>query len=61
MLLDDIASILKQFMRSPRGRSRQVADEQPVVALQSIGFDDFLAINMQPGEILLEPILPERS
>jgi hypothetical protein len=59
MLLDNIASILKQFMRSPRGGSRQVADEQPVVALQSIGFDDFLAINMPPREYcLLAALIP---
>ena len=56
MLLDNIASILKQFVRSRRDRSREVTTEQPVVALKSIGFDDFLAINMPPREMLLDPI-----
>jgi hypothetical protein len=28
---------------------------------KSIGFDDFLAINMPSREMLLDPILPERS
>ena len=32
-----------------------------VLALKSIGFDDFLAIDMPPREMLLDPILPERS
>ena len=41
--------------------SRPVRAEQPVAALKSIGFDDFLAINMPPREMLLDPILPERS
>jgi putative DNA primase/helicase len=36
-------------------------DEQSIVPLQSIGFDDFLAIDMPPREMLLDPILPERS
>ncbi len=35
--------------------------EQPIATLTSIGFDDFLAINMPPREMLLDPILPERS
>ena len=61
MLLDNIASVLKQFVRSRRDRSREVTAEQPVVALKSIGFDDFLAINMPPRGMFLEPVLPERS
>ena len=61
MLLDNIASVLKQFVRTRRDCSRPVGDEQPVVTLKSIGFDDFLALDMPPREMLLDPILPERS
>jgi AAA domain len=60
-LLDNIAIVLKQFVRTRRGPSRQAGVEQPVAALKSIGYDDFLAINMPPREMLLDPILPERS
>jgi putative DNA primase/helicase len=35
--------------------------EAPVAALKSIGLDDFLAISTPPREMLLDPILPERS
>jgi hypothetical protein len=61
MLLDSIAGILKGVFRSRRDRSRGVTAEEPVVGLKSVGFDDFLAINMPPREMLLHPILPERS
>ena len=61
MLLDNLAGILKRFVRTRRVDSRPVRAGQPVVTLKSIGFDDFLAINMPPREMLLDPILPERS
>jgi putative DNA primase/helicase len=61
MLLDSIAGILKGFARTRRGPSRQAGADQPVAALKPIGFDDFLAINMSPREMLLSPILPEGS
>ena len=61
MLLDNIADILKQFVRTRRVTRVAVRAEQPVAALKSIGFDDFLAIDMPPREMLLDPILPERS
>ncbi len=61
MLLDSIANILKGFGRTRRADSRPVRAEQPVATLKSIGFDEFLAIDMPPREMLLDPILPERS
>jgi putative DNA primase/helicase len=61
MLLDSIAGVLKQFVRTRRGPSRQAGVEKPVAALKSIGFADFLAIDLPPREMLLDPILPERS
>jgi putative DNA primase/helicase len=61
MLLDNIAGVLKQFVRTRGGGSRRISTEQPVAALKSIGFDDFLAIDVPRREMLLDPILPERS
>jgi hypothetical protein len=61
MLLDSIADVLKRFARTRRGGFRQVGAEAPIPALKSIGFDDFLAINTPAREMLLDPILPERS
>jgi putative DNA primase/helicase len=60
MLLDNIADILKGFLPARANGSRRAGVERPVAALQPIGFDDFLAINMPPREMLLDPILPER-
>src|SRR5262249_48118881 len=34
---------------------------QPRTPLQSIGFGDFLSLSVPPREMLLDPILPERS
>ena len=48
-------------MRKRREGTRPVNAEQPVATLKSIGFDDFLAIDVPPREMLLDPILPERS
>ena len=61
MLLDSIAEVLKRFVSTRRVGSRHAGVERPVAALKSIGFDDFLAIDMPPREMLLDPILPERS
>jgi putative DNA primase/helicase len=61
VLLDSISGILKGVLRSRGESSREVTAERPVVALKSIGFDDFLAINMPPRQMLLDPIVPERS
>ncbi len=62
MLLDSIADMLKGFVRTRPVVSRKIeTEQQPVVALKSIGFNDFLAIDMPPREMLLDPILPERS
>ena len=60
MLRDSIAGILKVVLRA-RESSRPIATNQPMPTLKSIGFDDFLAINMPPRGMLLDPILPERS
>jgi hypothetical protein len=61
MLLDSIAGILTDVLRSRTERSRRIATDQPTCTLKSIGFDDFLAIDMPPRQMLLDPIVPERS
>jgi putative DNA primase/helicase len=61
MLLDNIAGVLKGLLPKRGGGSRPVSPGQPVAVLKSVGFDDFLAINMPPREMLLDPILPARS
>jgi putative DNA primase/helicase len=53
--------VLKQFAQRPRVGSRLAVEHQSVITLKSIGFNDFLAIDMPPREMLLDPILPERS
>ena len=35
--------------------------QQPLASLKPIGFGDFLSLNVPPREMLLDPILPERS
>jgi putative DNA primase/helicase len=61
MLLDSIANVLKSFVRTRRRGFRQVGAEAPIPALKSIGFNDFLKLDIPPREMLLHPILPERS
>src|ERR1700730_15611890 len=62
MLLDNFVGVLKQFVRKRREGAHPVnVEQQPVLALKSVGFDDFLAIDMPPREMLLHPILPTRS
>lgn len=46
--------------RQSIARHRHTA-EPPVPKLQPIGFDDFLSLDVPPREVLLDPILPERS
>jgi AAA domain len=60
-MLDSIAGILKVVLRSGGESFRQIATDQPIPTLKSIGSDDFLAINMPPRGMLLNPVLPERS
>jgi putative DNA primase/helicase len=61
MLLNNIGHILKSFLPTRGSGSGKVSVEQSVASLKSIGFDDFLAIDMPPREMLLDPILPEKS
>ena len=61
MLLDNIGHAWKRLLRARQVHSVDSTVQQPVAPLTSIGFDDFLAINMPRREMLLAPILPEKS
>jgi putative DNA primase/helicase len=61
MFLDNIGHAWKRLVRARQVHSVHSTVEQPVAPLKSIGFDDFLAINMPRREMLLDPILPGRS
>ena len=51
MLLDNFVGVLKQVVRKRREGAHPVnVEQQPVLALKSVGFDDFLAIDMPPRE-----------
>src|SRR5271170_4897696 len=42
-------------------RTTRPKETQPALSFQPIGFSDFLALDVPPREMLLNPILPERS
>jgi putative DNA primase/helicase len=46
---------------SPRPSARLLDIQQPQPSLKPIGFNDFLKLNVPSREMLLDPILPERS
>jgi len=55
-----IGAVFKDFFRSPHSVLDYTdSNEQP--PLQALGFDDFLNLNIPARELLLDPILPERS
>src|SRR5436190_12828354 len=58
----NISSFLKEFV-SPRQMSQRVTTKpvQPVQVLRPLGFNEFLNLDIAPREMLLNPILPERS
>jgi AAA domain-containing protein len=61
MKFANITDFLKGIVqnRQPIAIRRHAVGQTP--ALQPIGFDDFLTLNVPPREMLLDPILPERS
>lgn len=59
--LTNIGSLLKRI--APRRSPSIVRDRdirQPTI-LRPVGFNDFLSLDVPPREMLLDPILPERS
>ena len=62
MLLDNIAHFLNGVLRQrPNDGSRQRGSQQALDVPKPIGFNDFLELHVPPREMLLDPILPERS
>jgi putative DNA primase/helicase len=60
-MLDNVGSILRQFF--PRRQAVITAQELASVhlPLTALGLTDFLSLEIPPREMLLDPILPERS
>ena len=60
-MMQPITNLLKKFL--PRRHVIPVAFQNAELrpALHAVGFNDFLSLNMPPREMLLDPILPERS
>jgi AAA domain len=61
-----LASLFRQYLpiRFGRGPNAVVADKNhaaPAPSFQPVGLQDFLALQVPPREMLLAPILPERS
>ena len=62
MLLDNIAHFLNGILlQRPNDGSRQRGSQQALAVPKPIGFNDFLELDVPPREMLLNPILPERS
>jgi AAA domain len=61
-MLASISSFLKVFLPRHQGASIHAGRilHQPR-SLHPVGFDDFLSLDIPPREMLLTPILPERS
>jgi putative DNA primase/helicase len=60
MILDSINGLLKAVLISRRPTVRSNA-QASLPVLQAICFNDFLELDVPPREMLLNPILPERS
>jgi hypothetical protein len=57
---------IRNFLNVLSGRRAAVpvngiAMAQPAPSLQPVGFSDFISLNIPQREMLLDPILPERS
>ena len=61
MLLDNIVHFLNRVLLQRPNGSHQRGSQQALAVLKPIGFNDFLELDVPPREMLLDPILPERS
>ena len=62
MILDSITDFLKGVVARRHNVPVRLADtRQSRSPLHPVGFNDFLGLDMPPREMLLNPILPERS
>jgi putative DNA primase/helicase len=62
-MLPAIANFLSQILpvRNTIAARASIATEQARPTLQAVGINDFLSLDIPPREMLLDPILPERS
>jgi len=57
-----LSNVINRFLPARDTTSiRAVRLSQPRPALQPVGFNDFLSLDIPAREMLLNPILPERS
>jgi putative DNA primase/helicase len=62
MMVPGIRNFLKALSgRRDRAPMNGIAVAQPAPPLQPVGFNDFINLDIAPLEMLLDPILPERS
>lgn len=60
-MLTSLGNFLKNFLPRPGVQPVRAGRLPPQRPLQSIGFNDFLSLDVPPRQMLLNPILPEKS
>ena len=60
-MLPTISNLLSRILPARDTIAARVATEQSQAPLQAVGINDFLALDIPAREMLLAPILPERS
>ena len=62
-MLPAVANLLTRILpaRNTVAAPASIATEQARPHLQAVGINDFLSLDIPPREMLLDPILPERS
>jgi hypothetical protein len=60
-MMQPITNLLKKFLPRRQVIPAVLQNDELRPALHAVGFNDFLSLNMPPREMLLDPILPERS
>jgi putative DNA primase/helicase len=60
-MLTALGNLFKDWLPRSSTTVRLSLTNEPPQPLQPIGFGDFLSLNVPPREMLLDPILPERS
>jgi putative DNA primase/helicase len=60
-MLPTISNLLSRILPARDTIAARVATEQSQAPLQAVGINDFLALDIPAREMLLDPILPERS
>jgi putative DNA primase/helicase len=60
-MITALGNLFKDWLPRSQVTARLSLTNEPRQPLQPIGFDEFLNLNVPPREMLLDPILPERS